>query len=230
MSSTLTPTQTLLGQGKREARRARRIGRFGSTPTGNVDERAVEAARTVIAAQTGTSTGTRSRVVAQIRDSLDEQHGPGTVELPSRTTLYRLLDTLSKGRHTFGAATTRRSTALKPAGVYTATTAARPGEQVQMDATVLDVMAVMDDGVIGRPELVLSVDIATRTICSGVLRPVGAKAVDAALLLARTTVSEPMRPGWDAALAMAAFADPRPNVDQRALASGGKCIVPQRRW
>jgi hypothetical protein len=26
-----------------------------------------------------------------------------------------------------------------------------------MDATVLDVMAVMDDGVIGRPELVLSV-------------------------------------------------------------------------
>lgn len=108
----------------------------GSTPTGNVDERVVEAARTVIAAQTGTSTGTRSRVVDRIRDSLDELHGPGTVELPSRTTLYRLLDTLSKGRHTFGSATTRRSTALKPAGVYTATTAARPGEQVQMDSTV----------------------------------------------------------------------------------------------
>ena len=68
-----------------------------------------------------------------------------------------------------------------------------------MDATPLDVMTVMDDGVLGRPELVLSVDIATRTICSGVLRPVGAKAVDAALLLARTTVPEPMRPGWDAA-------------------------------
>jgi hypothetical protein len=73
-------------------------------------------------------------VVDRIRDLLDEQHGPGTVELPSRTTLYRLLDTLSKGRHTFGAATTRRRAALKPAGVYTATTAARPGEQVQMDA------------------------------------------------------------------------------------------------
>jgi hypothetical protein len=51
--------------------------------------------------------------------------------------------------------------------------------------------------VIGRPEVVLSVDIATRTICSGVVRPVGAKAVDAALLLARSTVPEPMRPGWD---------------------------------
>ena len=46
------------------------------------------------------------------------------------TTLYRLLDTLSKGRHTFGSATTRRSTALKPAGVYTATTATRRGAHV----------------------------------------------------------------------------------------------------
>ena len=202
----------------------------GSTPTGNVDERVVEAARTVIAAQTGTSTGTRSRVVDRIRDLLDEQHGPGAVELPSRTTLYRLLDTLSKGRHTFGSATTRRSTALKPAGVYTATTAARPGEQVQMDATVLDVMAVMDDGVIGRPELVLSVDIATRTICSGVLRPVGAKAVDAALLLARSTVPEPMRPGWEAALAMPASRIPHQRLvalDARlAMAAAKPVIVP----
>ena len=96
----------------------------------------------------------------------------------------------------------------EPAGVFTATAAARPGEQVQMDATALDVMAVMDDGVLGRPELVLSVDIATRTICSAVLRPVGAKAVDAALLLARMLVPEPMRPGWADALAMSASRDP----------------------
>ncbi|MEU1396397.1 hypothetical protein ABZ403_10085 [Micromonospora zamorensis] len=48
-----------------------------------------------------------------------------------------------------------------------------------MDSRPLDVMAIMDDGVIGRAELVLAIDIATRTICAGVLRPVGAKAVDA---------------------------------------------------
>jgi len=202
----------------------------GSTPTGNVDERVVEAARMVIAAQTVTSTGTRSRVIDRIRDLLEELYGPGAVELPSRTTLYRLVETLSKGKHTFGSATTRRTTALKPDRVYTATTAARPGEQVQMDATVLDVMAVMDDGVIGRPELVLSVDIATRTICAGVLRPVGAKAVDAALLLARTTVPEPMRPGWDAALAMAASRIPHQRLvalDSRlAMAAAKPVIVP----
>ena len=47
-------------------------------------------------------------------------------------------------------------------------------------------------------------DVATRTICAAVLRPVGTKAVDAALLLARMMVPEAMRPGWDAALAMSA--------------------------
>jgi HAD superfamily hydrolase (TIGR01458 family) len=91
---------------------------------------------------------------------------------------------LSAGRHTFGSAVTRRQTAARHGGVFTASIAARPGEQVQMDGTPLDVMAVMDDGVIGRPELVAAVDVATRTICAAVLQPVGAKAGDAALLLA----------------------------------------------
>jgi hypothetical protein len=37
-----------------------------------------------------------------------------------------------------------------------------------------------------------------------VLRPVGTKAVDAALLLAKMLVPEPMRPGWAATLHMSA--------------------------
>jgi hypothetical protein len=99
-----------------------------------------------------------------------------------------------------------------------------------LDTTPLDVMAVMDDGVIGRAELVLSVDIATRSIGAGVLRPVGAKAVDAALILARMTVPEPMRPGWDAALAMSASRIPHQrlvSLDARmALAAAKPVIVP----
>lgn len=208
-----------------DARQAGVARRAGAT-----DERVVEAARTVIAAQTRASTGTRSRVIRQIRELLDAEHGPGSVALPSQATLYRLLDALSAGRHTFSSAVTRRQTANKPDRPYTATTAARPGEQVQLDATPLDVMAMMDDGVLGRAELVLSIDIATRTICAGVLRPVGAKAIDAALLLARSTVPEPMRPGWDAALAMAASRIPHQRLvalDARmAMAAAKPVIVP----
>ena len=65
--------------------------------------------------------------------------------------------------------------------------AARPGELVHLDTTPLDVMAVMDDGVIGRAELVLAVDIATRSIGAGVLRPVGARRRAATTAVAAAT-------------------------------------------
>jgi len=88
----------------------------------------------------------------------------------------------------------------------------------------------MDDGVIGRPELIAAFDVATRTICAAVLRPVGAKAVDAAVLLARMMVPEPMRPGWDQALAMSASRLPCQrlvSIDTRLeLAAAKPVIIP----
>ncbi|MEU0480964.1 Mu transposase C-terminal domain-containing protein [Streptosporangium sp. NPDC006013] len=197
-------------------------------PTGNVDARVVEAAARVIDAQTSTSTGTKGRVISQIKQGLEEEYGPGTVPLPGKTTFYKLVDVLAAGKHTFGSATTRRQMANRPEGAFTATTASRPGEQVQMDGTLLDVMAVMDDGVIGRPELVAAVDVATRTICAAVLRPVGAKAVDAALLLARMMTPEPMRPGWDEALAMKASRIPHQrlvSIDTRLELAAAKPVI-----
>ena len=106
-------------------------------PTGNVDPRVVAAAAAVIDAQTGTSTGHPGP-----GDPADHRAGwrPSTARawcrLPSRATFYRLLAVLSAGRHTFGSAVDPpRSTAGRPAGVvHRDHRAARPGEQVQMDA------------------------------------------------------------------------------------------------
>jgi hypothetical protein len=123
--------------------------------------------------------------------------------MPSPATFDRLVDVMDRGRHTFGDATTRRTQANRPPTPFTRTSAARPGEVVQIDSTPLDVMAVLDDGVVGRVELTACVDVATRTLCDAVLRPVATKAVDAALLLARMLVPAPLRPGWPEALAMA---------------------------
>ena len=204
----------------RHAKRAR--------PTGNVDPRVVAAAVTVIDAQTHASTGTKSRAVRRIRQMVEDEHGPGTVPMPSNATFYRLLDVLSAGRHTFGSAVTRRQAANRPDGAFTPITAARPGEQVHTDGTPLDVMAIMDDGVPGRPELVGAIDIGTRTLCAAVLRPVGAKAVDAAVLLARMMVPEPMRPGWDQALAMSASRIPcrrLATIDQRIEMAAAKPVI-----
>jgi hypothetical protein len=204
----------------RHAKRAR--------PTGNVDPRVVAAAAAVIDDQKRASTGTKSRAVRQVREKVEDEHGPGTVPMPSDATLYRLLDALSAGKHTFGPATTRRQAANRPEGAFTPITAARPGELVLMDGTPLDVMAIMDDGVPGRPELVAAIDIATRTLCAAVLRPVGAKAVDAAVLLAKMMVPEPMRPGWDKALAMSASRIPYKRlatIDQRIEMAAAKPVI-----
>jgi hypothetical protein len=116
------------------------------------------------------------------------------VTMPSKATFYRLLTTATEDRHTFSAVTTRRSHARRPLTPFTPTMATRPGEVVQIDTTPLDVLAILDDGVTGRVELTIAIDVATRVICAAILRPAGTKAVDAALLLARTLVPEPMRP------------------------------------
>jgi len=80
---------------------------------------------------------------------------------------------------------TRRPGGNRPAGPFPPTFAARPGEQVQIDSTPIDVMVLQELGKPARADLTIAVDVATRTICAAVLRPVGTNAVDAALLLAR---------------------------------------------
>jgi len=123
------------------------------SPAGRADERFVAAVVEVLAAQESMSTGTRSRVLRQVRRLLAERYGEGVVPIPARASFYRLVNALAAGRRTFGPATTRRSQARRPEAPFTPTMAARPGEVVQIDTTPLDVLAVWDDGVTGRVEL-----------------------------------------------------------------------------
>ena len=201
-----------------------------SAATGRTDARLVAAIREVIDAETDTSTGTRSRLIRRVVKTVEATYGPGVVPLPGRSTLYKVIDAVASGRHTFGSAVTRRQTANRPHGMFTPTHAARPGEQVQIDSTPIDVLVLLDSGVPVRADLTIVVDVATRTICAAVLRPVGTKAVDAALLLARMLVPEPMRPGWSGALRMSASRLPHArllDIDARMeLAAARPVIVP----
>jgi putative transposase len=198
--------------------------------TGRADARLVAAARQVIEAETHASTGTRGRLIRRVTKAVEDAYGPGVMPLPGRTTFYKLIDTLAAGRHTFGSAVTRRQAANRPERPFTPTFAARPGEQVQVDSTPIDVMVLLESGMTARADLTIAVDVATRTICAAVLRPVGTKAVDAALLLAKMLVPEPMRPGWAAALHMSASRLPHArllDIDARMeLAAAKPVIVP----
>lgn len=199
---------------------------------GQADARLIEVLRELIAAETDASTGTRSRLMRRAEKTVEQRFGPGTVPLPGKTAFYALIDRLAVGRHTFGSAVTRRQTSNRPTGAFTATAAARPGEQVQIDSTPIDVMVLAADGVPVRADLTIAVDVATRTICAAVLRPVGTEAVDASLLLAKMLVPEPMRSGWADALRMSASRIPHERlltIDTRMREAAARpVIVPEQ--
>jgi putative transposase len=200
----------------------------GRSVTGRCDARLVAAVREALDAETGNSTGTRARLMRRVVKAVQDAYGPGVVPVPGKTVFYELVDALSAGRHTFGSAATRRQAANRPAGPFTPALAARPGEQVQIDSTPLDVMVLAEPGLTVRADLTIAVDVATRTVGAAVLRPVGTKAVDAALLLARMLVPEPMRPGWAETLAMSASVLPHARlaaIDARMEAAAARPVI-----
>ncbi|MGV0700819.1 Mu transposase C-terminal domain-containing protein [Mycolicibacter sinensis] len=163
-----------------------------STPTGRIDPAVVSLLEDAVKRQTNISTGTRSRVIKQVSLEAAQLGLP----LPSRSTLYRAVDNLEKSRHPFGNATTRRTQANRPDRTWGRQAPSRPGELTEVDSTPMDLMAIYPDGSAGRVDLTLMLDVATRTLCSAILRPVATKSVDAAVLLARALTPLPMQPGW----------------------------------
>jgi transposase InsO family protein len=169
-------------------------------PAGRADEQVVAAMRQASGETPDASSRTAGFVIWRMKQILAGAGYDGPV--PSDRTLYRLFGTLSHGRHVTGAASTRRSLAGRPEGMFGSLPAAAPGEVVQIDSTPLDVLVLLDDGVPGRVEMTGLIDVATRVVPAAVLRPT-TKAVDASVLLARALTPEPVRPGWPEALKMA---------------------------
>jgi transposase InsO family protein len=200
-------------------------------PTGQVDDRVVEALKEVLSQQRDLSTGTRGRVIVQTQQLLDERHGAGVVALPSRATLYRVITMLAKGTYAFDHARTRRTNANRPHGGYTRTRATRPGEVVQFDTTRLDVLALYDDHTVGAVELTIALDVCTRSILAWRLTPADTKGVDAALLLAQIVSPEFMRPGWRETLQMAHASVPYQRLvsldDRLKLAAARPVVLPE---
>nr|WP_260868114.1 Mu transposase C-terminal domain-containing protein [Streptomyces sp. SAJ15] len=172
-----------------------------SSPTGRSDERVVAAVREALRRRRGRSKGTINGLFPLINQILQDRHGPGAVPVPSQATLYRLVTSLARPGE-LPSGPVRQVPASVEGRAFTPAMALRPGEQVQIDTTRLDVLALFDDGRLARPELTIAVDVATRAILAAVLCPSATKAVDAALLLAEMAVPHPARPTWPDILRM----------------------------
>lgn len=170
---------------------------------GDLDPRLVRIIEDVLTAETGRSTGTRSRAIHDIRAraKLETERTGDDIPVPSDRTLYRALARLDRGRHTFGDAPTRRSLANQPNRPWGGAYPQRPGELCEIDSTPFDVMVILPTGEEGRCDLTGMIDVATRTLMSTVLVPVATKAADAAILLHRAMVPLHMQPGWDPSIA-----------------------------
>ncbi|MEU9376037.1 Mu transposase C-terminal domain-containing protein [Streptomyces sp. NPDC048255] len=199
-----------------------------SSPTGRADERVVAAVREALRRRRGRSKGTINGLFPLITQILENRHGPGNVPAPSQATLYRLVTSLARpGELPTGPV--RQIPASFDGRAFTPATALRPGEQVQVDITRLDVLALFDDGTLARPELTIAIDVATRAVLAAVLCPSATKAVDAALLLAEIAVPHPARPAWPDILRMnQALALPHhrlATLDERLAGAAARPVV-----
>lgn len=198
-----------------------------STPLGSVDARVISLLDAAMAAQQNRSTGTRSRMMAQVTWDAEKEG----LQVPSRATMYRAAAYLERGRHPFGNATTRRTQANRPDRVYGRQAPSRPGELVEIDSTPLDLMVIYPDGSRGRADMTIALDLATRTVCAAILRPIATKSVDAAVLLARALTPLPMQPGWDEALSLSRSILPAgmimDDADLRRRIAARPVIVPE---
>ncbi|MBT2495229.1 DDE-type integrase/transposase/recombinase [Microbacterium sp. ISL-59] len=151
------------------------------------DPRLIEVMNIVLAEKSRSSTVSQTTAIEQITRRVERLYGD-SVKLPSRSTFFRLLDAEDRGQFTFGSAKTRESLALQPEGAFGTRAALRPGELVEMDSTRIDVMLRIDEETVGRPELTILLDVATRSVLAAILRPEGTKSVDLVAVLARALV------------------------------------------
>jgi Mu transposase, C-terminal len=200
------------------------------TPGSDTDLRVIAAIEKMLSKPRGRSTVARSVMFTELERRLEAEHGPGVVPVPGRRTLYRLFAHVDRGRRNFVSEASRRTSVNRPDRPFTPVTAIRPGEDVPIDTNKLDIMCRYADGVIRRAELTIAVDVATRTILAGIIAPT-TKAVDAAAVLARMLVPEPMRPGWSESLHHSHSVIPHErllSIDERfANAAAKPVIVPE---
>ena len=164
-----------------------------------LDTRAKDELLAVVDGLTRKSNVSIQKILDDTKRRLKDKYGEGVVPLPSRATQYRAVNELTNGKVKSESAKTRRQNANKPETPYQSFDATRPGEAVLIDATELDVFAL---DISSTPpkwtslELVLVLDIFTRSILAWRFLPRGMKAVDAALLLRDIITPKTMRPGW----------------------------------
>ena len=177
-----------------DKRKIRRSSSFGDQP-----QEIVDIVFKLITDRPDGYTPSQTGFYADVRRAIDtynEDHDTN-LELPSESTIKRMVKQLGKGRHVFGDAKTRRSANSSPFGEFVLSHEMRPGDQVQIDSTKFDLLGQTADGSARRFELTLAIDVACRAVLAYTITEYATNGVDAAQMLAKILMPEPMREGWE---------------------------------
>lgn len=179
---------------------------------GRIDERVVRLLLQEEQASRKETACDASALYERLQAAVRRRH-PDVAEkiMVSPATFYRLLKRLDISPKRLKWPTHRRMDEANGATPpYTPTTARLLGEQVQIDSTGLDILAVGDDGRVVSVELTAAIDVVTRSIIGAMIVPkspgrgprgrrLGGRATrsfDAVLMLAQALAPMPARPGW----------------------------------
>lgn len=151
----------------------------------SIDARWLAMAKLVLDEQISEPKVTKAIVMARIQARLARTHGMDQVPVPGRSTAYKAIGALDRGRSTFDGSTKRkRSNANRPQGAYGEIRATHPGEYVLMDTTPLNVFALSP--VTGKwvsVDLTFAMDLYSRCVLGMRLSPGSTKSVDVASVL-----------------------------------------------
>lgn len=164
-----------------------------TAPLDHLDPQVQEALCEVLASLVDRSTGTKSRIIFETRMLLIKTLGGDAPPMPSDSSMYRYIDTLTIGSHATGSAKTRRSLADRPTGTFATRSENLPGGEMQIDSTTLDMMVKVRN-VAMRPILTILLDRATRSIVAYTFRLDATKGIDHAALLAQALTPAQNRP------------------------------------
>ncbi|WP_432158871.1 transposase [Streptomyces sp. bgisy153] len=170
------------------------------SPTGRTDERVVSAVLEALRRCRGRSKTTTKQVIELTEQIVADTHGPGRVQLPARSSLYRLVKALADPAEPPGSPA---RTATSPGRTGGPPAALRPAERVHVATARLGIGAVGEDGSAVEVAVTAALDGASGCVLAAVLHPQQSGPVELSVLLAEMAVPRPLRPGWPALLEQA---------------------------
>lgn len=159
------------------------------TATGPViPEKIRTAAAQVIAENLGASTRTAVKYLQMVKVRVAQDNPGAKIEWPSDRTLRRYLTPLLDEARLTATARERRSHSNRPKRAYRPVLATYPGQYVEIDANIADLMVLMPNGQEVRPHVTIAIDVYTRSIVGWHTHPAAPNAFDHQMLLIRAVM------------------------------------------